>query len=785
MAVSTYDIPIIRLAQGYPRVFPNRLICTFIFLSTFVILHLLPASASEELGDQFLKDDDPKVPWHITADKIHHEQKTDEYFAWGNVTITKSTKKLTADFVRFNHRAMKVLATGHVIMTAGRDIMTGTRLEMDLRDEAGVVYNGTIFFDANHFYIKGDTIHKTGRDSYNIDRATITTCDGEHPAWKITGRNLKVTIEGYGTITHAALWAKSMPVFYSPFFVFPAKVKRQSGLLPPQIGFSDRKGTEFIQPFFWAISESTDATIYDHYMEHRGNKIGLEYRYVLDDVSKGTLMVDGFNDRQTDDGTGESSNRWGYTDDNALRPNSDRYWFRAKIDQTMPSGFNAKFDLDIVSDQDYLHEFKDGYTGFDHTERYYTDTFNRELEDYTDPVRVNRLNFSRTWPKYSLNADIRWYDNVVTRRQSNTDTTLQKLPVVEFNGAKQPVFNTYFYFDLDSEYTYFFRQDGDKGHRMDLYPRLYFPYRFKNYFSFEPSVGVRETVWNIDEDENTSAKKDYKLHREIYDIKLDLSTEIFRVYNVGGKKIDRFKHAVRPQIIYDYIPEQEQDKYPYFDSIDRIGRNNLLTYSITNTFTSRAPIYIENRKEQSAGASDSGSKYEPTGYSYRQLGRFKVEQRYDINKANEYHPEPFSPVHGEIEFAPSRYLSLQADTEWSQYESTFLSHNIYVSLSDYRGDRIHVEHRYRRNASESIYYDLLFIIFRRLSAFANYERNIYDGKDIRTELGLLYQSQCWSVDVRYIDEVVDQKYAIMINLYGLGGFGQSFAFKERETETVY
>ncbi|UCH00412.1 MAG: LPS-assembly protein LptD, partial [Deltaproteobacteria bacterium] len=246
-------------------------------------------------------DSDPNEPWHIVADEISYDQKAEQYIARGDVTITKEDRSLAADFVRFDHKTMKALAIGNVIMTAGEDILTGTSMEMDLEAETGTVYNGTIFFKANHFYIKGNKIQKVGKYSYTVDKASVTTCDGDRPAWKITGRNLKVTIEGYGFVNHATLWAKIIPVLYTPFLVFPVKLKRQSGLLAPQIGYSDRKGAEYNQPFYWAINECSDATFYLHHMGRRGEKLGLEYRYVLDERSKGTLMYDFLDDRKVDD----------------------------------------------------------------------------------------------------------------------------------------------------------------------------------------------------------------------------------------------------------------------------------------------------------------------------------------------------------------------------------------------------------------------------------------------------------------------------------------------------
>ena len=417
-------------------------------------------------------------------------------------------------------------------------------------------------------------------------------------------------------------------------------------------------------------------------------------------------MYDFLNDRKVDDGSFDSSKNWGYEDDDVLRPNSDRYWFRMKHDQALPFEFFAKLDIDIVSDQDYLREFKSGYTGFNETNAYFLETFGRDLDDFNDPVRVNRFNLNRIWSLYSLNAELRWYDNVIIRRQEETDTTLQKLPLIEFDGVRQRIYSSPFYFDLDSEYTYFYSEDGARGHRMDAHPRFYLPYSYKGYFTVEPSIGVRETVWHFDKDEFSSSDKK-TLYRDMYDIKIDLSSEIYHIFNVNGKSIEKIKHSIKPQVIWDYIPEKDQDEFPSFDDLDRIGRQNLITYSITNTLTSKSK---ENREKKDAYSIDKTyghENYNPPSYAYNQFCRFELEQSYDINKAKEDDPEPFSTIYGEIEIVPVKYFSIDADAQWSHYDNRFRSRNVALNLWDKRGDKLFVEHRYTIDSSESIYTDLL------------------------------------------------------------------------------
>jgi len=712
-------------------------------------------------------EDDPKEPWHIVADEIGYDDKENRYVAKGNVTITKQGKRLSADYVRFDQKTMQAFAEGHVIMTAGEDVLVGNRMEMDLAAETGTIYDGTIFIKENHYYIKGDKIQKLGKDTYAAEKAIITTCDGELPAWKITGRKLKITIEGYGYVNHAALWVKKAPVLYTPFLVFPVKLKRQSGLLAPRIGYSDRKGEEYIQPLYWAIDESSDATFYLHHMGRRGEKLGLEYRYVWDNRSKGTLMYDFLDDKKVDDGSPGSSD-WGYDDDDLLRPNSDRYWFRMKHSQALPHDFFAKLDLDIVSDQDYLREFRYGYTGFEETKHYFNKSFNRDIDEYDDYIRTNKLNVNRIWSAFSFNAELLWNDNVVSRRQEDTDDTLQRLPFIAFDGAKQKMLTSPFYFDLDSEYTYFYSEDGERGHRIDAHPRLYLPLHLRNYFNFEPSIGMRGTIWHFDK-QKYSPRNDKTLDRTIHDIKLDLSSDIHKIYPGIGDGVDRIKHIVRPQVVYDYIPDKDQDEFPSFDDLDRIDRENLLTYSITNTFISRVKKGVKKKD----GSLEKNVT--PVNYTYKQLGRFKIQQSFDINKERDDDPEPFSPILAELEVTPGKYFSIDAEAAWSTYDNRFRSGNTALTLWDKRGDRIFVEYRYMAREIESIYTDIRIKLTDSLTVHTDYERNILEDEDVRYRAGVLYQSQCWSLDFRYTDEDNDRRYELMVNLSGLGEVGEGIS----------
>ena len=296
---------------------------------------------------------DPKIPWQLEADEIFYDQKYNAYVAKGNVSIYKGNIKLVANFIRFEPKQMKAYAEGNVVLTNGEDILSGSSMDLDLENQTGSVEDGYLFIKENNYHLTGKTIKKDGEKTYSIDEATLTTCEGEKPDWKITGKDVKVTADGGGSAWHATMYARNTPVLYTPYFKYPARKKRQSGLLWPEFGKSDRWGWYYNQPVFWAIDKSSDATFYGNYMDKRGMKAGVEYRYYVDDWSKGTWMIDGFDDHETDRG-GQTSDKWGFEDGTReiLRKNNERYWLRGSHHQKLPYGIRAQLDLDLVSDQD-------------------------------------------------------------------------------------------------------------------------------------------------------------------------------------------------------------------------------------------------------------------------------------------------------------------------------------------------------------------------------------------------------------------------------------------------
>ena len=738
-----------------------------------------PQRATAEMTD--LKKDeilkgDARQPWVLESDELNYDQQLDRYVARGNVQLSSAGKKLTADEIHYDHKSQRASARGHVVLTIGQDVLSGSYLEIDLNSQVGFVENAYLFLKENNFHITGNKIEKTGENTYRVDAATLTSCDGKKPDWKITGKDIQIKNNGAGTVKHATLRVRNVPVLYAPYFYYPATSDRQSGFLVPELADSDRKGKEYRQPFFWAISDSSDATFYADYMTKRGLKAGAEYRYILSERAKGTIMLDGLHDQKVDDGTGQSNDRYGYEDDpkDVLRTNEDRFWLRASHHQQLPHEIAAKLDLDIVKDQDYLREFREGYTGYDDTETYFLKAFNRQLNDFNDPYRVNRLNVNRIWPKFSFNFEPRYNDN--TQRDSNTSQTLQRLPFIGLDGEKQKILDSPVYVDLESQYNYFWRDKGPRGQRVDLHPRWYLPFRAADYLTVEPSVGLRETAYWMDKENFDNEYDNHQWpHRELFDTRVDVFTEISKVFDLQGQTVEKIKHTIRPQVTHDYIPGSHQSGLPSFDPIDNIHKTNQITYSLTNTLTSKSKKPKKKPSVTAPPEEPNGPDREPVDYQYQDFFRFKVGQSYDFEKSK----KEFSPIAAKLNITPGRYVEIDADATWSVYDAELLSHNVQASFWDHRGDKLEVNYRYAEKSKEienpediqSIIGKLTVPLTDRLSILAEHQQNIEKNLRIRTAAGFSYEAQCWSFDFKYTDEPNDRIFAFKVNLFGLGGFG--------------
>lgn len=714
-----------------------------ILLLICLLLAPLPAAA-QELGQE-----QSEGPVNLKADTVHFDHEAETYTATGNVLLTRGQDWLTADRVVFQRQTAEAQAEGDVHALVDGNEVWGNQARLNMETKTGVVEQGTLFMPLSGYIITGEELEKTGPETFHARQAILTTCTGERPAWSFAAREVVITYEGYALAYQPTFRIKNVPVLYSPFFVLPAKKKRQTGFLTPRFGNSTLDGFTFGAPFFWAISDSQDATVYADLMTKRGVMTGIEYRYMLSPRSLGTVWGTYLDDSVTD-------TRFQALD-NTARRNRQRWWLRGKFDQEMPAGFFARGDLDLVSDQDYLREFSGGPQSFSATNGYFLKAFGRSLQEYTDQVRESAVVASRSWGSAFLSAEAHYFQNLVS---SQEEFTLQRLPSVRFDMARSPVPGSPLYYELHSEYDNFFREVNPdvapRGQRLDLQPALSLPLTLGRYANLTPAVAVRETMY-LAEGAQDGIGVDGFNHREAYNLSANLSTEVARIFRIEGEELRGVKHIVRPELTYSYQPEVDQKALPNFDSVDRLGAANLLGFQVTNDFI--------------------GKLVTGTTANYPQIARLRLGNALDLNQlgaAPGSGAHPFQPLTGHLEFGVPG-LSLDAEAEWDWYLNDFTRYSILGSWSDKRGDNLAVDYFFRQGTAHEINVRATAAINRSLAAYTVQRLAVDTGQQVENTIGFHYVAQCWSVDLHYTKEPWDDRVVVMFSLAGLGELG-SFGF---------
>ena len=721
-------------------------VCLFMILSLVLWVQgawgLDPNPANRFLGDQSGR-------WEITAKTLSYDQEEGLYVAEGDVVVRRGSQVLEADRAKYNEKTGMIEVKGNVVLESNGDILRAEEAVFDLQSQAGRITGGHIFLKENHYYISGETMEKTGPNTYVVKKCRITTCEGETPDWSFTGSEVKITVEGYGSVKNAVFRIKDYPAFYLPYVIFPAKTKRQTGFLPPGLGYSSLLGAEAEVPFFWAISDQMDATFYERYMTERGFMQGFEYRYVAEGESKGTFLFDILSDKVKEKDMNDS-------DQAKLSPfprtNDTRYWLRSRTDQQMPLGVRAKLDTDYVSDQDYLREFESDLFGY-YGRPDLVKTFGRPMEEIRSPTRRSALRLDRDREDYSVQAVSSYYQRPWN---PTPDPTPQPLAGLDFSLLPRSLPRSPLFLRLDSDFDYIWREDGPKGEQFSLIPQVGYPMWFGKYLQFEPSVGYAVSAQSFD---RANDEKRWQTNNG-YNFQTRFSSVLERTFDVAWGGATKVKHKFLPSLIYRYglNPESGLDQ-PWFKLMDSSGKSNLLILALEN--------FLDAKKESKKGE-----------VSYEQWSTFSLYQGYDIDEERQddglgREKTPFLPLVGILTVTPYPSLDLDAEVHWDWYAQDIPFADVglrwSIKRSGGRADSIGIDYRYNEETGEDgLNLNLNVNLVHGLAVGASIHRDVSRKQSVDERFYLDYQSQCWGV--RVITENFSGINSIMVvfRLFGLG-----------------
>jgi LPS-assembly protein len=572
----------------------------------------------------------------VTADKLSTGNGASKIEASGNVEIKRDQLILKADEVRMDRDTQDAEATGNVSVFAPEwKLKSAQSVQFNLGRETGEGRNVDFFIEQGHISIIGGRFQKFEGQAFSVDDLFFTTClcESGTPHWKFSAEQMDLSADGLGTLRNGYFYILDVPVFYLPYGFFPLRTERQTGFLFPQFGSSSKDGFRFQQPFFWAISKSTDATLtFDIQTRTRVGAIG-EWRTKFDRDSDFKFTSSYFNE--------------------TFRKNEkDDIEDRTIADQDIPQNrWNVAATHRYLTTTDWLT--------YSDIAAYSDDLFTRELADRFDipgeresDIRASRFGDSRFgvfrgWRDMFLQSEWKFYQDFIQPDK----ITLQRTPQIAFWGRRF-LGGFPLEFRWRGETVNYMRRAGGDGLRLDLRPEMVLPFRMASYLFGALSVAPRETAYHL----YTPVKpSDHNVSRETVEIRGQIGTTLNRVFAWNALGLAGVKHVMEPQLSYLFVPRTDQSSIPIMDGTDRVNRRNVLTFAVANRFWGKFANPL-------AGAEDKNADLlNPVGFGgVRELAHWRLALGYDLDKERNG-GDSLTDVDMNLRLNPTSYLSVSID----------------------------------------------------------------------------------------------------------------------------
>lgn len=717
------------------------------FLTALLLLLLVCPSPAEEL-ELFQGERSAPGVWRLKADRLTYEADRHTYIAEGRVEIRQGDRRLTADYAEVNEVTKIATVRGGVALVAGEDIFTGEAGHFNLATRGGEMRNARLFLKRNHFHVDSELIRKTGENSYYAEKATVTTCDADLPMWSFATSRLHVVMDGWATGRNTVFKIAGIPVLYAPVAVLPVKTTRQSGFLMPFFSQNKSGGPVVELPFYWAINNHADATLYQNLLSSRGYMQGANLRFRGYRETAGEFQFAYLSDRR--DGV-VTSNRYS----------------AAGMADYHPGDWSLRLTLDKVSDANYYKDFNYGYLGLNRYSRDLLSEFGRNLEQEEVKFRVSSLVASNNLSWGNITAFGRYYDRLLT----NDPRPFNRLPGLAFATLTRPVAGP-FSVGLQSSYTHFYQNHGQTGQRLDFHPQLLCQIQPASGLSLQSQVGFRETFFRID-NHTQDGPTGENLGRTLYDVKVSAASLWFRDYGRDAGSSVAYRHFLRPEITYWNMPRYRAARYPDFDPFDLgwvektssnlpvregddpLGGVNALTYGFSSN--------LLRRKLNSQGQVE----VEDVFWFRLTHGVFFNSSSMALEGGDLAHNR-LSDFYGETEFYPSRRLTLGLNLGISPYSEGFNRASAKMVLYDRdRRNYLNVSYLYLKDFANQINVATYLDLFRSVKTWITTRHTFLTGRKLETQYGLIFQRQCWGVALTYNDRADDQRVGFSIIFPGV------------------
>ncbi len=619
----------------------------------------------------------------------------DNYLLIGGVAIAcEDGTEIYTDELRLFTNERRGIATGNVVFSQGTNRISAARAEFDTETRYGTFYDAVGFAsrdpDARQpagppiagqesdIFFFGDTVERTGERRYRITNGGFTTCVQPTPRWELHAGTVVLNLGDYTMLRGVVFRVKDVPLLYVPIIYYPTNEEdRATGILLPTYGASTVQGQIISNAFFWAINRSQDATITHEWYSKTGQGVGGEYRYNAGPGSEGI-----FNAWMTDEIL--------VSEGGVSTGTSRAYQADGNFNHRLPRNFRAR-----------------GYVN------YFT-SLEQQLITNADITRASRGvrraggNVVGAWRRFSLNADLLYYENF----RNLTDSTVQgNLPRVSISQNERPIVRGFpIYMGFSGEYASLMNESRSSASvrdgsltRLDFTPRIRYPFKRWQWLTVNTTLSWRDTFYtrsqDPDIDDPTTSILDESLNRRYFTLQADLvGPALNRIWDTPGSGYaERIKHTIEPFVRVTRLTETEEfERVITYDGTDTaIGGSTRWEYGIENRLFAkrrgggragaaqeilrvglRQSYYTDSRQAQYDAAFSTGIGSQPSNFSPIGLDvRATPTERWNATLRAD-----FDSRHKEL-----RTLSIGGDYNFSEYVRTGASWQQQFFIADLPG----------------------------------------------------------------------------------------------------
>ena len=732
-------------------------------LLSALLSHLLLFSAPGRAADQELSSQSVSVkppapsaiPVEITADRLEYLQGVEVYEADGSVVIVQGPLRLTADHVTLMMLTGTMVATGHVHLTDASADLRSEHLELDLNTDAGVLTNGTLYIKESTTLVIGRILQRFSENHYRAKDGSFTNCDtqdGQTPAWRFTFEDFDLHVgEGaYGSKIRFCV--NDVPILRLPAMFYPINTSRKTGLLVPTLGYDNRFGAHYRQGFFWAINPSQDVIITPDILTNRGYGGDLEYRYVLDPLSKGQWLMSFIQDTEV---------------------NKVRGLVSGLHRQYVNPNLTINAQAFLLSDPSYLSDLSNSGV-------------QRALPSGDSNLHINQR---------LTNGQVYLLGQYLQPLTAGGKDTFQRLPEIGHRLINVAPFNGPVLLGSEATFVNFYREVGFAVDRVDLVPSLGTNVlNLGHMVGLTPQVKLRETYYSNNVTATGTA------HRETFWAGIEGTSCLARRFQLGdGKNV---LHTIEPKIMYEFVPASNQADIVQIDDVDDLPKKNLITYSLSSRLLQQGTGALPNSWLDLTIA----QSYHP-GSTPNRAREFFFTDTAQFGPFSQPLQPPTVPVHvnkfsdiwtrmvvgNPVAMIRALDQVLTIDAFLDPYRGTFSQWNTDLRFQYQKEWYVEVGQRYTREGNRPrrgdiwnpISFNEVFAPTRELNfatvagAFkgpfglifgAKTYYDINTGISPETDIVALYRNpcQCWSLGMYYIQFPDRVQYNFMISLSGIG-----------------